>query len=263
MLLRRACTRALTSLNFRVLLLLLLLLPSACLSASAHANPTLALLSPSLDPLRSHGFVIGHVVPEAQVGGPIALVEDGDVIAVDATTNTIDLRVSEEELARRRAKWVAPPAQGQPGHAVQVYEGRHRREPTGASPTRSAWAGGGARRAEAEAEAARRQVDGAGVFFRLRTYGAPVNACATSRACACAWGGSDDRAALALTIPGAEPGALARVHPCTLRTYGVRARFEGARKGKREKSIYPSMCVNRCVLCFCSTCVCRLPGLAG
>ncbi|KAJ7250820.1 dihydroxy-acid dehydratase [Mycena haematopus] len=57
----------------------------------------------------SHGFCIGHVVPEAQVGGPIALVKDGDVISVDAVKNTIELHVSEEELATRRAAWVAPP----------------------------------------------------------------------------------------------------------------------------------------------------------
>ncbi|EPT05292.1 hypothetical protein FOMPIDRAFT_1139423 [Fomitopsis schrenkii] len=57
----------------------------------------------------SHGFCIGHVVPEAQVGGPIALVQDGDIISVDAVKNTIELRVSEEELARRRQTWKAPP----------------------------------------------------------------------------------------------------------------------------------------------------------
>ncbi|KAF8147307.1 dihydroxy-acid dehydratase [Mycena galopus ATCC 62051] len=57
----------------------------------------------------SHGFCIGHVVPEAQVGGPIALVKDGDVISVDAVKNTIELHVSDEELAARRAAWVAPP----------------------------------------------------------------------------------------------------------------------------------------------------------
>ncbi|KAA1469859.1 dihydroxy-acid dehydratase [Dentipellis sp. KUC8613] len=63
----------------------------------------------------SHGFVIGHVVPEAQVGGPIALVQDGDVISVDAVKNTIELRVSEEELERRRATWKAPPLKAEQG----------------------------------------------------------------------------------------------------------------------------------------------------
>jgi dihydroxy-acid dehydratase len=57
----------------------------------------------------SHGFVIGHVVPEAQVGGPIALVRDGDVISLDAVKNSIDLHVSDDELAQRRQQWTAPP----------------------------------------------------------------------------------------------------------------------------------------------------------
>lgn len=57
----------------------------------------------------SHGFCIGHVVPEAQAGGPIALVQDGDIIAVDAIKNVIELRVSPEELEKRRVAWVAPP----------------------------------------------------------------------------------------------------------------------------------------------------------
>ncbi|RSH84492.1 uncharacterized protein EHS24_006013 [Apiotrichum porosum] len=57
----------------------------------------------------SHGFVIGHVVPEAQVGGPIALIEDGDMIHIDAEANTLNVDVSDEVLAARREKWVAPP----------------------------------------------------------------------------------------------------------------------------------------------------------
>jgi dihydroxy-acid dehydratase len=57
----------------------------------------------------SHGFVVGHVTPEAAVGGPIALVEPGDVIAIDAEKKTIDLRVPPGELERRRGAW-RPPA---------------------------------------------------------------------------------------------------------------------------------------------------------
>lgn len=57
----------------------------------------------------SHGFVVGHVVPEAQVGGPIALVQDGDVISIDAVANTLNVEVSDEEMARRKAAWQAPP----------------------------------------------------------------------------------------------------------------------------------------------------------
>jgi dihydroxy-acid dehydratase len=57
----------------------------------------------------SHGFLVGHVTPEAQEGGPIALVRDGDRISIDAKRNTIDLEVSEVELAGRRRRWRAPP----------------------------------------------------------------------------------------------------------------------------------------------------------
>ena len=61
----------------------------------------------------SHGFVVGHVTPEAAVGGPIALVEDGDRITIDATSRAIELDVSDDELARRRAAWAAPePGEG-------------------------------------------------------------------------------------------------------------------------------------------------------
>ncbi|MEL4308484.1 dihydroxy-acid dehydratase [Joostella sp. CR20] len=63
----------------------------------------------------SHGFVVGHVAPEAQVGGNIALVENGDIISIDAVNNTIDIEISEEELSERRAKWVAPPLKIQRG----------------------------------------------------------------------------------------------------------------------------------------------------
>ena len=56
----------------------------------------------------SHGFVVGHVSPEAQVGGNIALVENGDIIAIDAVNNTINIEISDEELSERRSKWTAP-----------------------------------------------------------------------------------------------------------------------------------------------------------
>ena len=51
------------------------------------------------------GLCIGHIAPEAAVGGPIGLVEDGDIIRVDIANRSIDLDVSEEELARRKANW--------------------------------------------------------------------------------------------------------------------------------------------------------------
>jgi dihydroxy-acid dehydratase len=57
----------------------------------------------------SHGFIVGHITPEAQVGGPIALVLKGDQITIDAVNNTITVHVSDEELAARRKAWISPP----------------------------------------------------------------------------------------------------------------------------------------------------------
>jgi dihydroxy-acid dehydratase len=57
----------------------------------------------------SHGFIVGHVVPEAQQGGPIALIQNGDLITIDAETNRIDVNLSDAEIASRKAAWVMPP----------------------------------------------------------------------------------------------------------------------------------------------------------
>jgi dihydroxy-acid dehydratase len=57
----------------------------------------------------SHGFIVGHVTPEAQEGGPIALVENGDRITIDAAKKLMTLELSDAELAARRARWKAPP----------------------------------------------------------------------------------------------------------------------------------------------------------
>ncbi|ERS90702.1 dihydroxy-acid dehydratase [Marinobacter sp. C1S70] len=56
----------------------------------------------------SHGFVVGHITPEAAVGGPIALVEDGDTITIDAVSNSIVLEISDEEMEKRRKAWTPP-----------------------------------------------------------------------------------------------------------------------------------------------------------
>jgi dihydroxy-acid dehydratase len=56
----------------------------------------------------SHGFIVGHVTPEAQEGGPIGLVQDGDRITIDAETNRIDVALSDAELAKRKAAWKMP-----------------------------------------------------------------------------------------------------------------------------------------------------------
>lgn len=77
----------------------------------------------------SHGFCIGHVVPEAQDGGPIALVKDGDIISVDAVSNSIELRVSPNELQERRKSWSAPPLKFSQGtmykYAKMVSDASH------------------------------------------------------------------------------------------------------------------------------------------
>ncbi|MBK9421348.1 MAG: dihydroxy-acid dehydratase [Flavobacteriales bacterium] len=57
----------------------------------------------------THGFVVGHITPEAYLGGTIALVKNGDVIAIDAKRNSITLQVDEAELNKRRAAWKQPP----------------------------------------------------------------------------------------------------------------------------------------------------------
>ena len=57
----------------------------------------------------SHGFIVGHICPEAQVGGPIALLKNGDRITIDASTNTIEVDLPDADLAIRREAWTAPP----------------------------------------------------------------------------------------------------------------------------------------------------------
>jgi len=57
----------------------------------------------------SHGFIVGHVTPEAQVGGPIALVRNGDIITIDAEKNLLAVNLSDAELDARRAAWTMPP----------------------------------------------------------------------------------------------------------------------------------------------------------
>ena len=57
----------------------------------------------------SHGFIVGHVTPEAQEGGPIALVRSDDRITIDASTNSLAVDLSDEELSARRQHWKMPP----------------------------------------------------------------------------------------------------------------------------------------------------------
>ena len=56
----------------------------------------------------SHGFVVGHITPEAQEGGPLAFVQNGDIIRIDAISNQLDLKISDEEMQKRKSIWIQP-----------------------------------------------------------------------------------------------------------------------------------------------------------
>ena len=78
----------------------------------------------------SYGAVVLHVAPESAVGGPLALVQDGDVIRLDIESRQLDLLVDEAELAARRAAWTPPPLKDERGyrrlhqdHVLQANEG--------------------------------------------------------------------------------------------------------------------------------------------
>jgi dihydroxy-acid dehydratase len=79
---------------------------SAIMGAGLGAD--VALLTDGRFSGGSHGFIVGHITPEAQEGGPIALVHDGDQITIDAEKNEIHLHVSDTQLAARRSRWQAP-----------------------------------------------------------------------------------------------------------------------------------------------------------
>lgn len=85
-----------------------MLKPSSAIMGAGLGNDV-ALLTDGRFSGGSHGFLIGHIVPEAQEGGPIGLVQDGDTIVIDAEKRVIDTDVSEEDMAARRKAWSAPP----------------------------------------------------------------------------------------------------------------------------------------------------------
>lgn len=84
-----------------------MLKPTAALVGAGLANDV-ALITDGRFSGGSHGFVVGHVSPEAHTGGPLALVKDGDTITIDAVLNTITLAVSDTELRERRRSWSEP-----------------------------------------------------------------------------------------------------------------------------------------------------------
>ena len=85
-----------------------MLTPTSALMG-AGLGSSVALLTDGRFSGGSHGFIVGHVTPEAQEGGPIALVRNGEQITIDAETNRLDVAVADDELTKRRTAWKAPP----------------------------------------------------------------------------------------------------------------------------------------------------------
>ena len=85
-----------------------MLTPTAAL-VGAGLGKTVALLTDGRFSGGSHGFIIGHITPEAQDGGPIALLRTGDWITIDAQQHAVDVDLTDAELERRRAAWTSPP----------------------------------------------------------------------------------------------------------------------------------------------------------
>lgn len=84
-----------------------MLKPTSAIMGAGLGN-SVALITDGRFSGGSHGFVVGHVTPEAYEGGGIALIENGDVITIDAVKNTINMKISDEELAKRKANWKRP-----------------------------------------------------------------------------------------------------------------------------------------------------------
>ncbi len=84
-----------------------MLKPTSAIMGAGLGN-TVALITDGRFSGGSHGFVVGHVTPEAYEGGGIALIENGDVITIDAVNNTINMKISDEEFAKRKANWKRP-----------------------------------------------------------------------------------------------------------------------------------------------------------
>ena len=84
-----------------------MLKPTAAIMGAGLGNDV-ALITDGRFSGGTHGFVVGHISPEAQVGGPIAFVRNDDIITIDAVKNTIDFNVSNEELEQRKMNWKNP-----------------------------------------------------------------------------------------------------------------------------------------------------------
>ena len=86
-----------------------MLTPTSAIMGAGLGKKRWALLTDGRFSGGSHGFIVGHITPEAQAGGPLALFRDGDMITIDAEQNRIDVAVSAAEMAERRRAWSPPP----------------------------------------------------------------------------------------------------------------------------------------------------------
>jgi len=91
-----------------------MLKPTSSLMGAGLGN-SVALITDGRFSGGTHGFVVGHITPEAQVGGNIALVKDGDIITIDAINNQLTVNISEQEMNERRNSWVKPELKARSG----------------------------------------------------------------------------------------------------------------------------------------------------
>lgn len=91
-----------------------MLTPTSAIVGAGLGNDV-ALLTDGRFSGGSHGFIVGHITPEAQEGGPIALLRNGDRITIDSTNNRLDVDLGDEELAARMNTWTAPPLKAKRG----------------------------------------------------------------------------------------------------------------------------------------------------
>jgi dihydroxy-acid dehydratase len=91
-----------------------MLTPTSAIMGAGLGN-AVALLTDGRFSGGSHGFIVGHITPEAQEGGPIALVQTGDRVVIDAVRNRIDIDIDAAVLAERRQAWQAPPYKARRG----------------------------------------------------------------------------------------------------------------------------------------------------
>ncbi|MDB5296404.1 MAG: ilvD, partial [Phycisphaerales bacterium] len=98
-----------------------MLSPTASLAGAGLLNQV-ALLTDGRFSGGSHGFIVGHVSPEAADGGPIALIREGEVVTIDAPSHTISVAVDDAEMARRRAAWQRPEPRAKRGYLAKYVK---------------------------------------------------------------------------------------------------------------------------------------------